>query len=180
MVNLNLALLVAVLKAELDVFTHGLAFLLGKARHDRKEHFSFGIQRVYGLLLEIDWNVFVLELPDILEAVEGVSGKSADGFGDDHVDVSGHALLNHAVELVTLFGVGTRDAIVRKYACQLPVGILLDVLRVVRDLRFVACFLFFGIRADAAVGCNTELFLFRLFYRVPNLPFGWDDHNISH
>ena len=88
--------------------------------------------------------------------------------------------VDHAVELVTLFGVGTGDAIVRKYACQLPVRIFLDVLRVVRDLRLVACFLFFRIRTDAAVGCNTELFLFRLLYCVPDLPFGRDDHNISH
>ena len=91
-----------------------MAFLLSKARHDRKEHLAFGIQRVYGFLLEIDRNVLVLELPDVLEAVESVSGKSADGLGDDHVNVSGHALVNHAVELVTLFGVGTGYAIVRK------------------------------------------------------------------
>ena len=70
------------MKAELYVLTHGLAFLLGKARHDRKEYLAFGIQRVYGFLLEIDRNVLAHELPDILEAVEGVSGKSADGFGD--------------------------------------------------------------------------------------------------
>jgi len=89
-----------------------LAFLLSKARHDRKEHLAFGIQRVYGFLLEIDRNVLVLELPDVLEAVESVSDKSADGLGDDHVNVSGHALVNHAVELVTLFGVGTGYAIV--------------------------------------------------------------------
>ena len=122
-----------------------MAFLLSKARHDRKEHLAFGIQRVYGLLLKIDWNVLVLELPDVLEAVESVSGKSADGLGDDHVNVSGHALVNHAVELVTLFGVGTGDAIVRKYACQLPVGILLDVLRVVRDLRLVLTIILEGL-----------------------------------
>ena len=157
-----------------------MAFLLSKARHDRKEHLAFGIQRVYGFLLEIDRNVLVLELPDVLEAVESVSGKSADGLGDDHVNVSGHALVNHAVELVTLFGVGTGYAIVRKYACQFPVGILLDVLRVMRDLRLIAGFLFVGIRADSAIGCDAELFLLGLFYRVPDLPFGRDDHNISH
>ena len=44
MVNLNFALLIAVLKAEHDVLTHGLAFLLGKARHDRKNDLAFGIQ----------------------------------------------------------------------------------------------------------------------------------------
>lgn len=112
MVDLHLSLLVAVLKAELDVLAHGLTFLLGKARHNRKEHLALSIQCVYGLLFKIDRYVLVLELPDVLQAVEGVSGKSADGLGDDHVDVSGHALLNHAVELFTLFDVGTGDTIV--------------------------------------------------------------------
>ena len=148
--------------------------------HDRDQHLALSVQRVDGFLFKINRYVLVLQLPDVLQAVESVSGKSADGLGDDHVNVSGHALVNHAVELVTLFGVGTGDAIVRKYACQLPVRIFLDVLRVVRDLRLVACFLFFRIRTDAAVGCNTELFLFRLLYCVPDLPFGRDDHNISH
>ena len=60
MVDLNLALLVAVLKAELDVFTHGLAFLLSKARHDRKEHLAFGIQRVYGFLLTDDMRSYLV------------------------------------------------------------------------------------------------------------------------
>ena len=138
---------------------YGASKLL-KLPHDRKEHLAFGIQRVYGLLLKIDWNVLVLELPDILEAVEGVSGKSADGFGDDHVDVSGHALLDHAVELITFFGVGTGDAVIRKNASQLPFRILLNVLGVVCDLCLVACSLFFRIRADAAVSCDTELRLF--------------------
>lgn len=83
-VNLNLALLIAVLRAELYGLAHRLAFLLSKARHDRKEYLAFGIQRVYVLLLEIDRNVLVLELLDVLEAVESVSGKSADGLGDNH------------------------------------------------------------------------------------------------
>ena len=40
-------------------------------------------------------------------------GVGADhGLGDDHVDVQGHAFVNHAVELVTLFGVGTGNAVI--------------------------------------------------------------------
>ena len=29
--------------------------------------------------IKINWDVLALELPDVLQAVEGVSGKSADG-----------------------------------------------------------------------------------------------------
>lgn len=69
MIDVHLSLLEAVLKSQLDVLAHGLAFLLGKARHDRKEHLSLSVQRVYGLLFKIDRDVPVLELPDVLEAV---------------------------------------------------------------------------------------------------------------
>ena len=94
-----------------------------------------------------------------MQAVESVAGKSTDGLSDDHVDISGHALVDHTIEFVTFFRVGAGDTVVCKYARQLPFRILLNVLGVVRDLSLVACFLFFGICADAAVGCNTELFL---------------------
>ena len=63
---------------------------------------------------------------------------------------------------------------------EMPFRILLNVLGVVCDLSLVACFLFFGIRADAAVGCNTELFLSWLFYCISDLPSGRNHHNISH
>lgn len=179
-IDVHLSLLEAVLKSQLDIFAHGLAFLLGKARHDRKEHLALSVQRVYGLLFKIDRDVLVFELPDVLQAVEGVSCKSADGLGDDHVDVPGHAFVYHAVELITLFGVGAGNAVVREYARKLPVQIFLDVLRVVGDLRLVAGFLLFRIRADAAIGCHTELFLFRFFYCVSDLTFCRDDHNTSH
>lgn len=66
-------------------------------------------------------------------------------------------MLQNTVEFVTFFRVGAGDTVVCKYARQLPFRILLNVLGVVRDLSLVACFLFFGICADAAIGCNTEL-----------------------
>ena len=179
-VDLHFSLLVPVLQAELHVLREALTFLLGKTRHDRDQHFALGVHCVDGFFLEEDRDVLVLQLPDVLEAVESVSGKSADGLGDDHVDVTGHALVDHSVEFVTLFCVGAGDTVVCKYARQLPFRILLNVLGVVRDLSLVACFLFFGIRADAAVGCDAELRLICFFYVVSDLPSGRNDHNISH
>ena len=81
---------------------------------------------------------------------------------------------------VTDGGVGSGNAIVCEYTRQFPFRILLNVFCVVRDLSLVACFLFFRIRADAAVGCNTELFLIRLFYCISDLPSGRNHHYISH
>ena len=179
-VDLHLALLVAVLKSQLDVLTHGLAFLLGKARHDRDQYLALRVHRVNGFLFKIDRYVLFFQLPDVLEAVERVSGKSADGLGDDHVDIACHTFIDHSVEFVPLFCVGAGDTVICKDTCQFPFRILLNIFCVVRDLSLIACFLFFRICADAAVGCNTELFLSGLFYCISDLPSGRNHHNISH
>ena len=80
-----------------------LTFLLGKGRHNRKEYFAFGVHCVDGFLLEENRNVKVFELSDVFQAVQRVTGKAADRFGDNHINVSGMAFFNHAVKLVTLF-----------------------------------------------------------------------------
>jgi len=179
-VDLHLALLVAVLKSQLDILTHGLAFLLSKARHDRDQYLALRVHRVDGFLFKIDRYVLFFQLPDVLKAVERVSGKSADGLGDDHVDIACHTFIDHSVEFVPLFCVGTGDTVICKDTCQFPFRILLNIFCVVRDLSLIACFLFFRIRADTAVGCNTELFLSGLFYCISDLPSGRNHHNISH
>ena len=45
-VDLNFSLLVAVLQTELYVLRKALTFLLGKTRHNRDQHFAFGIHCV--------------------------------------------------------------------------------------------------------------------------------------
>lgn len=66
----------------------------------------------YGFLLEYDWNIYVLEFSDVFQTVQSVSGKSADGLGDNHVDVSGLAVVNHTVKVLTLFCVGAGNTII--------------------------------------------------------------------
>ena len=90
------------------------------------------------------------------------------------------AFLDHVVKLVTLFGVRTRDSIVCKYASHHPVRVLGDALSVMFDLSFIAGGLLIAVSTDAAVRCNSELWLLSLFDVVPDLPFCRDDHNISH
>jgi hypothetical protein len=99
-VDLHFALLVAILNAELHVLRKALTFLLGKGRHNRKEYFAFGVHCVDGFLLEENRNVKVFELSDVFQAVQRVTGKAADRFGDNHINVSGMAFFNHAVKLV--------------------------------------------------------------------------------
>lgn len=159
-IDVHFSLLETVLKSQLDVLAHGLAFLLGKARHDRKENLSLSVQRVYGLLFKIDRDVLVLELPDVLEAVEGVSGKSADGLGDDHVDVPGHALVDHAVKFIPLFGIGTGYPIISINSSQFPIRMIVNVGGVVLNLRFVAGGLLVVVGRNPAISSHTTFWFF--------------------
>ena len=111
-VDLYFALLVSVLDAELHILRKALAFLLGKGRHDGKQHLALGVHCVDGLFLEENRNVQVLEFADVFQAVKRVTGKSADRLGDDHVDVSSMAFFDHAIKLVTLFCIRTCDSVI--------------------------------------------------------------------
>ena len=53
---------------------------MGKGCHDGKQHLALGIHRVDGFLLEKYRNVLIFQLTDVFQVVQGVSGKSADGF----------------------------------------------------------------------------------------------------
>lgn len=70
-------------------------------------------------------------------------GKSADGLGDNHVDVTSHALVDHSIEFITLFCVGAGDTVVCKYARQLPIPDSFECTRCSVTCALVACFLFF-------------------------------------
>ena len=61
-------------------------------------------------------------------------------------------------ELGALFRLRSRDTLVRKYACHLPLGVLVDFVGVVLYLRLIACFLFLVIGADTAVRRHFQAF----------------------
>lgn len=111
-IDLYLSLLVAVLLSELHILGKGLGFLLGEACHDGDQNLSLGVHRVDGFLLEPDRDVLFFQLPDVFQTVERIAGESADALGDDHVDVSGHALVDHAVEFITLLCIGATDSVI--------------------------------------------------------------------
>ena len=58
-----------------------------------------GIHCSDGFLFKEDGNVLIFQLADVFQAVQRVSGKSADGLGDNHVDVFGFAVVNHPLPL---------------------------------------------------------------------------------
>lgn len=89
--------------------------------------------------------LWAFELTDVLQAVQWIAGKPANRLGNNHVDVPGHAFVNHAVELRALFRIGAGDAIVRKDASQHPIRMILNVLDVVFHLSFVTCSLLIAV-----------------------------------
>lgn len=64
------------------------------------------------VLMDSFSNQTAMLLPDVFQTVERVAGESADALGDDHVDVSSHALVDHAVKFITLLCIGATDSVI--------------------------------------------------------------------
>ena len=67
------------------------------------------------LFLEVHIHIDLSELSCYLDNIEGVSGESADGFYDNHVNLALVAETEHFVEFVTLFHARSRNAFVSEY-----------------------------------------------------------------
>ena len=53
--------------------------------------------------LEINANVLVLKGSGVIQAIDRVPGKSANGLGNHHIDLAIMAVVYHALKLITLF-----------------------------------------------------------------------------
>ena len=91
----------------------------------------------YIVLFKVDLHALFLELPNGRQAVHGIPGESADGFGDDQVNPSGKRIGYHALKALAVFGVGASDALVRVDLNEIPILAASDVVRVIVDLRFI-------------------------------------------
>ena len=67
------------------------------------------------LFLEVHIHIDLSELPRYLDNIEGVSGKSADRFYDNHVNLTLVAETEHFIEFVTLFHACSRNTLVSEY-----------------------------------------------------------------
>ena len=131
-----------------------------QSSHDGDKDFAFGIHCIDGLFFKQNRYVHVLELPYVFQAVQCVSGKSADGLGNDHINVTGFAVINHTIEFFSLFGVGAGYTVISINSGKFPIRIFLNVLCVVLDLSFITCSLLIVVCTDAAVRCDSEFWLF--------------------
>ena len=140
-----------------DVLGYGATLLLGQTGHDGEQQLALAVEGVDVLLLEEALAAGVLELADDGEAVHGVAGEAADGFGDDEVYLSIQGIRHHAVEAVPVLGVQAGDTLVRIDAHELPVGVGLDVLGVVVHLGLIAGILLIAVRGHTGVPGHTAL-----------------------
>ena len=134
----DLPVLETVLQSKFDVLAQRLAFLLCQARHNGKQHLTLGIRGVDVLFFKENRDVLLLQFSDILQTIQGVSGKTADGLGNDHINVSVHAVLDHAVKFLPLFRICSSDPVISINPGQFPFRILLDKLRIMRHLHLIA------------------------------------------
>ena len=120
-----------------NVFGDAAAFLLGKARHDGDEQFPLGVEGHDILFLKEALATGLLQLADGGQTVYGVPGKTADGLGDDKVDLSGKGIPDHPVKAVAVFGVDGTDTLVGIDFYKVPIRIFPDELGVIIHLCFI-------------------------------------------
>ncbi len=120
------ALLESFDRAPFNVLRNAASSFPCERREDRKHQFSVTTQGIDVFLLETHFNAEILRVSDRVQKIHGVSRKSLDRFGEDNVDVSGFRLCQHAIELLTLFGGGARNFVVRKNSSVFPFRILLN------------------------------------------------------
>ena len=80
----------------------------------------------------------LFQLADSCQAVHGVSGKTADGFGDDKVDFAVQGVRNHLIETIAVLGIRTGDAFVRIHLDETPLWVAVDIICIVVHLCLIA------------------------------------------
>lgn len=90
------------------------------------------------LFFKCDAGAQVFQLSGVVQAVLGVTGKSADGLCNDEVDFASLAVGNHAVELLTPLGAGAGNTLIRINPSQFIIRIAVDVFGVIGNLVFKA------------------------------------------
>ena len=80
----------------------------------------------------------VFELSDVFWAIQCVSGKSADGFGNNHINVTSPTVINHVIKFFTFFGVRAGDTVIGINTGKFPIRIFLNIFCIVFYLSLIA------------------------------------------
>ena len=140
-----------IMDADADVLADALAFLLSQAGQDRNQQFPGGVQGVDAFLFKDHGYAQVLQLPDILQTVQGIPCPAADGLCDDHVNLPLLTVGDHPVEVDPLLRRRGADALIRVDFHQRPGRIGVDQIREMGNLSLIAGFLFLRVSGYAGI-----------------------------
>ena len=129
------ALLKALDRTPFDVIRNAAAFLLCEGAKQCEHQLPVLRKRVDVFLLKADGNAELLQVPDSFQKVNRVSGKTGNGLCENDIDFTRFAIVEHMLELIAFGCSGTADAIIRINTDILPIGVLLNKLAVIADLR---------------------------------------------
>ena len=147
--------------APFHIIAEGLALPLGKGAGPGKVDFAGGHGGVQPLLFEADGDAPLLEHPDVRDALQGVPGKSGQGFHQDQVHLAFLAQGDEGHEAGAVVIPDAADAVVAEDAGVLPFRVGADQVLVVGDLGLDAGFLCHLVRADPAVGRHPQAVVLR-------------------
>ena len=118
-------------------------------RHKAPQSRDFFCVEVF--FLEYHSHAEILEHAGVFQAIQGVSGKAGGRLGQDNVHLAALAQGDELIKLSALLGAGAGYTLICENADQSPVGIVVDLIRIMGYLVFVACDLFFIVGAGVFV-----------------------------
>ena len=139
-----------------DILGDTPAFFLGKAGHNGNQQFALTVKGVNVFFFKENLHMMLLQLTDGDQAVDRISGKSADRLGDDEVDFPGEGICDHLIENLAAFGVRAGNTLIGIDLDELPIVPLFDVLRVVVDLGLITGELFIAVGGNTSVCCDPS------------------------
>ena len=145
------------------VFRNIPGLLLGQTGQNGEKQFSRSLHRIDSLFFKNHRNSKAFQMSGIMEAVPGVPGKTADGFGKHQVYFSRFTGCNHASEACPFARPSPGNSFIRENPCQLVLFFSINIFRVVGDLvgkRAQLLFLFCGY---PAVGRHSVFRIIGLF-----------------
>ena len=133
--------------------------IMCKGAHKGDDQFSIHFQGIDILFLKDDADPQFLQCPNILQAVQRVSGKPGYGLCQDQINFLLTAFADHAVEIIPLFCRSACNSLIGKDARHCPLWIGHNLVRVISTLGFIAGLLFFLLCGNPAVGSYPKLSL---------------------
>lgn len=133
-----------------------LGFLLRRRSEKFQNQFTLRIVAVQPFLFKVDRHPMLFQKLQILLAVDGVSGKPADGLHHHKVHLAIGTIRNQSLELRSLFSVESGEALVAVNPHKLHVLSASDQVLVVGALGFIGKFLFLHQCAHTAIGRNPS------------------------